>query len=123
MSTGLTTSDLEWMQDSIEELLPDTCVILTQINTSDGQGGYITTWGTASVNEKCRIDPGRKEMYERISGARLEPFSWWQLTLRYDATITAQSRVIVNGATYNVVNFDDNKSWQSSLRVALMKVE
>jgi len=119
----LTTNDLAWMRDALEELMPDTCAILTATNASDGQGGYTVTWGTASANVKCRVDPGKKEMYERLTGAKLEPFSWWQLTLPHDTTITAQSRVVVNGNTYNVVNHDDNKSWQATLRVALMKVE
>jgi hypothetical protein len=118
----LNTNDLAWMRDDLEALLPDTCVILTPTTTSDGQGGYETTWGTASVNVKCRIDPGRKEMYEQISGAKLAPFSWWQLTLPWDATVTTESRVVVNGNTYNVVNHDDNKSWMGTLRVAVMKV-
>lgn len=118
----LSSSDLAFMRDALEELMPDTCNILTATNTPDGQGGYTTTWGTATANVKCRIDPGRKEMYERVTGAKLSPYSWWQLTLPYDTTITAQSRVEVNGDTYNVVNHDDNKSWQATIRVALMKV-
>lgn len=117
----LNNSDLSYMRDTLEQIMPDTCVILTATNTSDGQGGYATTWGTATANLRCRIDPGRKEMYERVTGAVLQPFSWWQLTLPWDAVITTESRVVVNGDTYNVVNHDDNKSWQGTIRVALMK--
>lgn len=118
----LSSRDLEYMRSTLEDLLPDTCVILSPTNASDGQGGYTVTWGTASANVKCRIDPGRKEMYERVTGAKLTPYSWWQLTLPYDTTIATNYRVVVNGATYNVVNPDDNKSWMGTLRVALMKV-
>jgi len=116
----LGSADLSWMRDTLEQLMPDTCVILTATNASDGQGGWTTTWGTVS-SVRCRIDPGRKEMYERVTGAKLAPYSWWQLTLPWDATVTTESRVVVNGDTYNVVNHDDNKSWQATVRVALMK--
>lgn len=118
----LNTSDLAYMRDSLEQLLPDTCVILSPTNASDGQGGWATTWGTVAANVKCRIDPGNKEMYERVTGAALQPFSWWQLTLSWDQAIDVTYRVVVNGNTYNVVNHDDNKSWAGTLRVAVMKV-
>ena len=118
----LGTADINWMRDTLEELMPDTCVILSPTNTSDGQGGWTTTWGTVAANVKCRIDPGRKEMYERVTGAALMPFSWWQLTLPWDQAVDETYRVVVNGDTYNVVNHDDNKSWQTTTRCALMKV-
>lgn len=118
----LSDADLDYMRSSLNDLLPDTCVILSPTNTSDGQGGWSTTWGTVSANVKCRIDPGRKEMYERVTGAALKPFSWWQLTLPWNTSIGVDYRVVVNGNTYNVVNHDDNKSWMGTLRVALMKV-
>lgn len=117
----LGTADLDWMRDTLEQLMPDTCVILSPTNTSDGQGGWTTTWGTAA-QKRCRIDPGRKEMYERVTGAALQPYSWWWLTLPHDTVIDETYRVVVNGDTYNVVNHDDNKSWQATLRVAVMKV-
>lgn len=118
----LNSADLSYMRDTLEELLPDTCTILSPTNTSDGQGGWTTTWGTVAASVKCRIDPGRKEMYERVTGAALKPYSWWQLTLPYDQAIDVTYRVVVNGDTYNVVNHDDNKSWQATTRVAVMKV-
>lgn len=116
----LTSSDLEWMRDTLEQIMPDTCVILAPALASDGQGGQTITWGTAAT-KRCRIDPGRKEMYERVTGAALQPYSWWQLTLPHDTVIEETYRVIVNGETYNVVNSDDDKSWQATLRVAVMK--
>lgn len=119
----LTDSELQYMRDSLEQIMPDTCVILAAVNTADGQGGYETIWGTATANVRCRIDPGRKEMYERISGAQLAPFAWFQLTLPHDVTIGTSDRVVVNGETYNVINDDAGKSWQGTIRVALMRVD
>ena len=118
----LDSTDLSGMRDALEQLMPDTCTILSQTNTSDGQGGWVTTWGTVAVNVKCRIDPGRKEMYERVNGATLQPYSWWWLTLPWNQAIDETYRVVVNGDTYNVVNHDDNKSWQATTRAVVQKV-
>jgi hypothetical protein len=110
------------MRTALDELLPDTGNILSATQTPDGQGGYTTTWGTASANVACRLDPGRKQNYEAVAGAVLAPYSWWQLSLPYDVTITEQNRFEVNGVTYNVVHVDNGKSWALNRRAVLTRV-
>jgi hypothetical protein len=118
----LTSTDLAGMRAAVNDLLPDTANILAGTVAPDGQGGWSQTWGTATAGVKCRLDPGRKENRESVAGAALLPFSWWQLTLPYDTTLTEQNRVEIAGETFNVVHVDTGKSWSVSVRAVLTKV-
>jgi hypothetical protein len=116
----LSDADLTWMREALEQTMPDTCVILQPVHTSDGQGGQTTTWGTVT-SVRCRIDPGRKELKELVGGAVMAPYSWWQLTLPWDTSIEASYRVVVNGDIYNLLSATENKSWAGTQRVSLVK--
>lgn len=108
-------NELDALRDDLETLMPGTCTILTQSTTSDGYGGYITTWGTASSGVKCRLDPltGR----ENVAAGAIQSLHRYMLTLPHDATITLTGRVVVSSVTYNVISVDTNKSWMASTRV------
>lgn len=118
----LDSSDIDFIRETIEELLPDTCDILAPTNTSDGQGGIVPVWGTVSASVSCRLDPGRKMAIEAVSGAALQPFDQWILTLPHGTTIEATYRVECNGATFNVESVDGDKSWKGSVRATLKKL-
>lgn len=118
----LTAGELDAMRRAVAELMPDTCTILTAIRTSDGQGGYTEAWGTAVADVPCRLDVGRRENREFVSGDVLAPYSWWQLTLPYDTEITAGQRVSVAGDEYEVIFADRSKSWAVTTRVYLTRV-
>jgi hypothetical protein len=118
----LSNADLAAMRDAIEDLLPDTANILSATQASDGQGGWSTTWGTATAGVKCRLDMSRKEAFEQLAGGAVHPFSQWVLTLPNATVITEQNRVEVNSQTFNVVSVDTGKSWAASVRVTLEKV-
>ena len=118
--TGLTTAELTVMRDTIEQLLPDTCNILTATNVNDGQGGITTTWGTTSASVACRLD--KRSGQEQVTGGAVKPYTEWMLTLPYDTTITSNQRVEVGSSTFNVISVDGDKSWEASIRVILEKV-
>lgn len=119
--TLISDAELQWMRDAAAELLPDVCTILRPTNTSDGQGGWVTTWGTVAANVKCRLDIGNRDIQETITGATLKPHSWWMLTLPYNQTIDATWRVVIGGQSYNVINHDSGKSWQIATRAVVTK--
>lgn len=117
----LTTSELLGMRESINNLLPDTCNLLTVTSTADGQGGVTQTWGTASSSVACRLDvvSGR----EQIAGGALQPFIKTMLSLPHSTTITDAYRVEHGGITYAVIappNID--QSWIAVKRVELERV-
>lgn len=98
-------------------LLPDTCNILTLTRTANSQGGWAESWGTATSNVACRLDPisGREQM----AGAALQPFYSYVLSLPYGTTLTEANRVEVGTAVYTVVSVDANKSWSFGVRAYL----
>jgi hypothetical protein len=119
----LTDADLDFMRDALEDLLPDTCHILSVTEASDGQGGITQTWGTATASVACRLDAGKRvASSEQVDAAALQPYSFWWLTLPYDTTIGAGNRVVHGGATYNVEFEDSGKSWKGTVRVAVTKI-
>lgn len=118
----LTSGDLTAMRDALEDLMPDAANILSATQTSDGQGGWSTTWGTVTAGVKCRLDRSGQQPSESVRSAALLPFSQWILTLPHDTTITEQNRVEVGSLTFNVVSVDAGKSWTASVRATLEKV-
>ena len=121
MSIGLTDAELESMRGAIEELLPDTCNILSVTQASDGQGGMIDTWGTATAGAACRLDQARPGT-EAIFSASVQPFHGYVLTVAHDTTITTGNRVACNSQTFNVVSVDLAKSWDGSRRAYLERI-
>ena len=114
----LTDPELEAIRAAIEDLLPDTCNILSVTRTSDGQGGWTESWGTATAAAPCRLDVARPGG-EQVFGASVQPFTGYVLTLAHDETITTAHRVSCNSQTFSVVSVDLAKSWDGSRRAYL----
>ena len=117
----LSSNEITLMRSTLEnEALPDTCNILSVTQTADGQGGFTDAWGTATAGVACRLD--NTSSRELLSGDAVKHFTGWMLTLPQSTSIAAGNRVEVDSDTYNVVGFDDGKSWALSLRVLVEKV-
>ena len=96
----LPAAELAQLREDLQNTLPDTCNILSLTRTSDSQGGWSETWGTASSSVSCRVDfIGGKEA---ISSDALKPFSQAIITLPQSTTITAQNRIEHGSNTYTV---------------------
>ena len=122
MSNLLTADEIANMRAEVGNVaLPDVCNILTLTQTADGQGGFTDTWGTTTIGVACRLN--NVTVRELVSGAALQPFSRWILTLPHDTTITEQNRVEVGTISYNVIGLDNRKSWNLCIRVELEKAE
>ena len=118
---GLTTAELTVMRDTIELLLPDTCMIVSVTRASDGAGGKTETLGTVGTSIPCRLDVkmGRKE----LTGGAIQPYVKTMLSLPYDQTITESHRVEHGGLTYKVIAPPNtNQSWISVKRVELERM-
>lgn len=108
------------MRAVVEELMPDTCNILTVAFTADGAGGWSEAWGTVTASVACRIDPiSGKEQY---AGGAVEPFHRFVLTVPYDTTLLPANRIQHNSFIYNVISVDYDKSWAVSKRAIVERV-
>jgi hypothetical protein len=120
MSITLTSAELAEIRSAINELMPDTCTLLTPVNTSDGEAGYSTSWVTAQSNVPCRLDSKlgviEAKGQEKLTAGAINYFHTYVLTLPYNTTITEQYRVQMGSDFYLVKSVDYDKSWIASVR-------
>jgi len=116
----LLTDQLTLMRSQAEDMMPDTCDILSVTNTSDSQGGIVQTWGTASASVKCRLDA--QGGGDALSAGRITDFRGYILTVPYATTVTEANRVLHGGVTYAVTSVDLDKSWPVTRRAKLERV-
>ena len=113
----LSTEQLAYIRDTLEQLMPDTCNILSVSYSSNGQGGLLETWGTATAN--CRLDAIPLKGGETAAGGAIQPFKSYILTLPYDTTITEANRIEIGVYTFAVKSVDPAKSWAATRRAML----
>ena len=104
----LTSGDLGFMRDSIEELFPDTCDILSRTTTVNSAGGFTEAWGTAHASVACRGDwlTGLKQ----YAGGAIQPFRQLQFSVPYDTDVTTENRIKWSGGEYAIEKVNEN-SW------------
>jgi SPP1 family predicted phage head-tail adaptor len=113
----LTTDELTAIRADVARLLPETGYLLSLTQISDGQGGFTETWGTATTTP-YRLDPVRAQ--EQLSGAALQPYHTFTLTLPYSVTVTpAQRFQAADGTRYAITAVDGSKSWKASTRATV----
>ena len=114
--TWLSSGDLAYMRDAVEELLPGTCYLLSATLASNGKGEMLETWGTAGT-AYCRLDA--KSSSEPVQGGEIRPQFTYMLTLPHGTTITDKNRVVVGSDTFQVTSVDAEKSWSACVRAYL----
>jgi SPP1 family predicted phage head-tail adaptor len=115
-----TNDELEQMRHDLQAVtLPDTCIVLSVTETSNGMGGQTKAWGTATNYVACRMDT--MSMQEQIAGGAMQPFTRMRLTVPWDTILTTAHRVKWSGTQYNVVSVNPG-SWLISKRAIVEKV-
>ena len=116
----LPADELARIQADIDALLPETCTLLSPVETRGTDGGVLVTWGTAAVNVKCRFDPLTGA--EQTAAGAAQAFQGYRVTLPANTTITTAYRVVKGGVTYNIITADPGKSLGASVRLLVQKV-
>jgi SPP1 family predicted phage head-tail adaptor len=108
---SLTSIELAQIRADIETLMPDTCSILQETLTSDGQGGWNSSWGTAVAGTAvpCRVDYMTGK--EALQAESLKPYQTAVVSMAYDQTVTAANRIVINGVTHTIHSVNTNASW------------
>lgn len=90
----ITAAELTTMRSEAEALMPDECVVLRAVETSDGQGGWTSEWGTAGTYA-CSMAEGPYMRFgaERVSAGQMTPVGIVFLSLPHDADVTAADRI------------------------------
>lgn len=121
MYNGLTNAELAQIRADIATLFPEMCTILSLTKTSDGEGGWTDSWGTATANVPCRIDFGSPSK-EQMANNELKPFMQGIVSMAYDVVVTEQNRILLNGTTYNVTGVNAGQSWIGTKQVTVQKI-
>lgn len=113
----LTSDELTSMRATAADALPDTAVIQMRTRTDNSGGGASSVW-TAAGTVDCRLAPMRGD--EREIADRVAEDADFLVTLPVSAAVTTQSRVLINGGTYNVAAIRD-RSWEITQRIEVTK--
>jgi hypothetical protein len=108
------------MRSAINDLLPDTCNILTGTVSIDSEGGATQSWGTASAGVACRLD--MRNARKMLSNGAIQPFTTWVMTLPYGTSVTELNRIEHGTFLYSVKPVDNDKSWGACVRVEVEKL-
>lgn len=114
--TFFNDADLTWMREEVENTLPDTCNILSVTKTSNGQGGFTQSWGTAVASVACRVDAMKQADAVTVVGEAGRVYNRFVVTMPHDTAITAANRIEANGYTLAVETVDPAKSEIACLR-------
>ena len=121
MSIALTAKELAQMRADIEDLMPDTCDILSVAYTSDGEGGMTEAWGTALADVACRVD--YRSGSEKMTGGAIQPYNKAVISLPYTTALTTKHRVKVDDFVWAVLSVNEGQSWDVVRRAELERVE
>lgn len=120
----LSSDELSAIRADVVRMLPDSCTILSPSDGVDSQGFPTTTWGTATANVACRLDPfsSMKPGEEVIISTALQARQKYLMTLPYNTAVTNRNRIAHNAYTYAVVSVDVDKTWPVSLRLVVERL-
>ena len=121
MSIALTARELAQMRADIEDLMPDTCDILSVAYTSDGEGGMTEAWGTALADVACRVD--YRSGSEKMTGGAIQPYNKAVISLPYTTALTTKHRVKLDDFVWAVLSINEGQSWDVVRRAELERVK
>ena len=118
---ALTDAELSFMRDAIEDLLPDTCHVLSKTTTVDAIGGVVETWGTATANVACRM--GYESSTYQVEGGAINTRQKLIVTVPYTTAVTPLNRIRSGTTDYAVVSVSDSRrTWPTCKRVEVRAV-
>ena len=120
----LSTGDLERMRNGLEALLPDTCTIQTASSATSDVGSAVRTWSNTYTAVACRVarlgEQVRAQM--RMYGEQADAVADWMVTLHHDQAIALGNRIVLATLTLEIIDINDDKSWQIGTRVLCREV-
>lgn len=118
---GISDAQLAVMRRQVNQLLPDSCVISRESGTVNAMGEFInagTTVGTVS----CRVDPFNRQDSKLMVAMQEKGRQYRQLTVSYDADLADGDTITFDGSDYEVLQIDDDHSWNVSRRAVIARL-
>ena len=121
MGTGLTAAELTQIRADIEDnAMPDTCNILSVTRTSDSQGGFTETWGTATASVIARFDAESGQ--ELLQSGEVRPYMRWTVTVPWNTTVAETNRIEKGSQQFSIISIKDDRSWLATKRISVEEV-
>lgn len=115
----LPASDLAWMREQQERLLPGSVVIERYTLSADGMGGYTETWGAVGT-VLGRIYPvQRRGQVEFVAGAQRISESTWFATFPVGTDVQAKDRLVKSARSWEVTKVNNDEDYQTAVRCEL----
>lgn len=120
---SLSAADLAAMRDTLEDTLPDVCVIQRRSLTTDSQGGRTESWVAAGTVD-CRLSPlsAGQGANEATRGDRIAGDEDWVITMPALTDVTVRDRLVVGSVTYEPVGLRAARSWEMSRRAVCKRI-
>jgi len=116
---AITTGELGQMRVAQEEMMPDTCTVLSSTQTTVPGGGRKVSW-VAGTTYAWRVRPLGAPSQTRFAEA-LGTRAGWIGTLPWDAVVDEKNRLRgADGTDYEVIGLHDARgSWPTALKLVL----
>lgn len=100
-----------------ERMRPDTAVIISPTQTSDGAGGYTETW-VVTGTYSCRVTALSRSLgvSEKVIAEKLRGRMGYEFFFPSTAVVSVRDRIVINAQQYNVVAFLTPYSYASEIR-------
>ena len=119
----LSTLEIAQLRADQSDYRPDTCTIQTETRTSDGQGGWTSTWANTYTSVACRLAPVQLGQGELMEGDQIAALSAWVLSVAHNQTVDETMQVVHDGETYQVTRLEDTHSNRTAKRCYLRRLD
>ncbi|MCU0503877.1 MAG: head-tail adaptor protein [Anaerolineae bacterium] len=116
----LTAADLTAIRSAANASLVDTCLIKRATSTSDGVGGYTSTW-TTTATVACRVAPARSPAELHLA-ERVAAVQGWTITLPYNTDVLPTDRLMVGSRTFEVIGRLAAETYETARRVVCVEI-
>lgn len=117
----LTPGELADLRETLEETLPDTCLVQRTAGTVDAMGKPVP--GTAIAGTyACRISPVAMDPFEILVAGQVQAIGTHTITFPALADIRPSDRILSGTRRFNVTGGTGDRSWEISKRITVNEV-
>jgi len=104
-----------------EQMRPDTAVIISPTQTSDGSGGYTETWAVTGTYS-CRVTVLSRSLgvSENVIAEKLRGRMGYEFFFPSTAVVSVRDRIVMNAQQYNIIAFLTPYSYAPEIRVLVV---
>jgi hypothetical protein len=103
------------LRQEAQRIFPETVVVTPPTITKNARGGEVKTYnaGSAVTYTNCLLSPARPGQYRQFAGT-LKPGSLFTLRFEHAVSIEAESKIVINGSEYQLMNPSPEASYDVS---------